>query len=666
MTRTFKLSRDSGPKSYRVNYAGELNSEQHDVVMAPGGPMLVIAGAGSGKTRTLTYRVARLIEDGIPPNRILLLTFTNKAAREMLMRVEALCGMECPRGWSGTFHHMGNLFLRRHAESLGLKPNFSIMDREDTKDLLDAIVEDIGYSNLPVRFVSTDVLVELYSLSVNTEVDVEGLVHDRYPQFTAQLTEIQKVLITYNERKLAENLVDFDDLQSLMLRGLLEHEEIRTHYQNHFLHILVDEYQDTNKIQADLVDLLVGPQRNLMVVGDDAQSIYSFRGANFENIITFPDRFRDAKIFYLTTNYRSTPEVLNFANDSIRHNQRQFEKELHPVRESSGVPVTIVPCPDVYIQAEFCAQKILQLMEEGLDPQSIAILYRSHFQSMEVQLEFTRRGIPYEIRSGMRFFEQKHVKDIMAFLRITVNASDEPAWKRALKLYPTVGNRTAALLHAHVSKASDPLRAAISSDFIKAAPKRSQASAARFQELVKDLMGPRHQGDPAEAIRTIVEVMYRDYAVHTFPNAQARLDDLEEMAQFASRYGTIEDFLRELALLSELSGEDVAAGDKEGDRIILSTVHQAKGLEWDAVIVIGLAEHQFPSHWALKSPDGEEEERRLFYVACTRARDELVLAYPQMGHQRGNRDTIQRVSRFIGEVSPRLWEPVQLVQDYGW
>src|SRR5438874_2167056 len=457
--RRYTLKTPAKPKKqYRVRYEEELNSEQLEVLMAGEGPMLVIAGAGSGKTRALTYRVSRLIEDGVDPADILLLTFTNKASREMLARVEQLVTIDTRRIWGGTFHAMGNRLLRRNAEAIGYRSNFTILDDEDAKETMEGTVTALGIKTLEKRFPKGDVLLDIYSFVINTRTPLELELENNYPHFAIYRDEIVNVFRKYKERKRDANAMDFDDLLLHWKLLLEEHDEIAGALKRKFRFILVDEYQDTNKIQADVVDAMASERHNVMVVGDDAQSIYSFRGASFENILTFPLRFPETHIYKLETNYRSTPQILALANASMEHNRFQFRKELHAVRGGGPEPA-VVGVDDVFEQAAFVAQRILELRGEGESLVHIAVLYRSHYQSLELQMELSRRLIPYEIRSGVRFFEQAHIKDVVAYLKIVTNPRDELSWKRMLKLYPKVGEKTAAEVWGRISAAPNPLEA---------------------------------------------------------------------------------------------------------------------------------------------------------------------------------------------------------------
>jgi DNA helicase-2/ATP-dependent DNA helicase PcrA len=644
-------------KSYRVDYARELNEEQKAVVFAPDGPTLVVAGAGSGKTRTLVYRVSRLIEDGADPSSLLLLTFTNRAAREMKRRVEALIGADLVRATAGTFHSVASRLLRPHAELLGFRPNFTILDSEDTKDLLESATSDMGIPVTERRFPKGDLLRAIVSLCVNTGRKLDDVITEEHPHFLPQIDAIRTVVHRYLERKVLANGMDYDDLLLNWKRLMLERPEIRRSLGVRFRHVLVDEYQDVNHLQADLVDMVVEDveKPNVMVVGDDAQSIYSFRGADFEALLGFPDRHPGTAVFPLETNYRSTPEILRLADASIAQNTRRFEKTLKPVRPS-GVPVAVVGTSDVSQQAEFVAQRVLELRDEGTPLNEIAVLYRAHHQALELQIELTRRGIPYEIRSGMRFFEQQHVKDVLAYLRLLVNPKEETSFKRLVKLLPKVGERTAATLWTAVGDLPDPVAAFCRTDFRKA-PGGAQAGLRKLAATLEALRKPSLLNAPAEAIRFVVDDGgYADVAKSKFDNHQARLDDLEALAQFALPYDGVGSFLEEVTLFGEPTGETTIAGEKEDERLVLSSVHQAKGLEWRAVFVIGLIEDRFPNVRASRTASGLEEERRLFYVAATRAKDELFLVHPLAAFDRYGIVVVTEPSRFLRELADDLYE----------
>jgi DNA helicase II / ATP-dependent DNA helicase PcrA len=644
-------------KGLKLNYEKELNEEQYAVVMHKGGPMLVLAGAGTGKTRTVTYRVARLIESGVRPDEILLLTFTNKAAKEMMRRVDGLIGRNVRGLPGGTFHHIGNMLLRRHCPLVGYRQGFSILDREDSKDLFDICITEISRRETIIP--KGAVFCELYSLIKNTETSADELIPSRFPHFLNVTDDIKEVINRYERRKRSLNLMDFDDLLTNWKKLLLENADIRYDYSAKFLHVLVDEYQDTNKLQAEIVDLMSSENRNLMVVGDDAQSIYSFRGADFENILRFPERHPDVKVFNLTVNYRSTPEILKLANNSIIHNFRQFRKELHSVK-GPGILPSLVPLRDVFQQADFAAQKILDTYAEGMTLNEIALLYRSHYQSMELQMELQRRGIPFEVRSGLKFFEQAHIKDILSFFRVVVNPYDELSWKRIVKLMPGIGNVTAAKLWDAIATSKNPLEAV--SGIVGLVPRKAAGGFSLFIDVLNALRTGGQDSlpmQPSAAIDHILRNSYEDYLFSRYPNAEERIEDIEQMAKFALKYASLETFVSDLSLQSASGGE--AGGEDEArECVILSTVHQAKGLEWDTVFVIGLNDGRFPSARSLKT-DVEEEERRLFYVAVTRAKNELYLCYP-LAAEEWKGIGFLRPSRFLKELPEDVYEEV-LVED---
>jgi DNA helicase-2/ATP-dependent DNA helicase PcrA len=684
MSRQYTLQRASRSTSIHIDYAAELNEQQLAAVTAPPGPLLVIAGAGSGKTRTLTYRVAYLLENGIDPRNILLLTFTNKAARQMLDRVANLLPVDASGIWGGTFHSVGNRMLRRHGSALGYSSGFTIMDREDQKDLINAVVASAGIDPKEIRFPKGDVLAEIFSFVVNTETSMDELLAGKFPYFLPLLDKIKDVHARYEKKKKATNSLDFDDLLEKTLSMLQQHEGIAAFYRRQFQFILVDEYQDTNKIQADLVDTLARDHKNVMVVGDDAQSIYSWRGANFQNILEFPKRYPDAQVFKIEMNYRSVPEILEVANAAIAANEKQFRKNLAPTRESNAVKPAVVALNHGSEQAQFVAQRILELRDEDVDLSEIAVLYRAHYHAIELQLELSRRGIPYQITSGIRFFEQAHIKDVTAFIRFVANPRDEVAFKRMVKLLPGIGNRSAENLWRAwenalpVAGIGDPGSEATSPAAGVNAPGYSTAPGYNFGERLLamnvsakskktweqlahtlDEIAPDGQANPpSEMITSVVEAIYDDYAKVNFTNYELRREDLNQLAAFARQFKDVSEFLSQLALISNVDAEAAPNQPADKEAVNLSTVHQAKGLEFNTVFIIWLTDGMFPSSRSLDTRDALEEERRLFYVAITRARDELYLTYPHMRLSGGYGDVFQRPSRFLKEI------PNELVEDW--
>ncbi len=634
-----------------IDYEKELNAEQLHVVMEERGPILVIAGAGSGKTRTLTYRVARLIETGVKPERILLATFTNKAARTMLSRVNALTDRDLSHMWGGTFHHIAHLILRANSHYLGYERNFSILDSDDSAQLIVQCTSEIGLNAKNEKFPKGDVMRDLISFSVNTGITIEEVVKRRYPYFYFCGDDIGKVAAQYCIRKTKLNVMDFDDLLVNCKKILAEYPHILHAYAEKFTNVLVDEYQDTNTIQAEIVDSLASYHGNIMAVGDDSQSIYAFRGANFENILLFPEKYPDCKVFKLETNYRSTPEILHLANMSIVNNDKQYQKTLRSVR-SKGVKPILVPVRDVLQQANFVSQRILELIGEGALLSEIAVLYRAHYHSMELQMEMMRRGIPFEIRSGIRFFEHAHIKDVISYMRIIVNPLDETAWKRILGLYNKIGKATAEKIWKYLLSTQSPVIAVQSEDLLKRVTKSARQGMVSCQRTFQRLTQSMPGASPSRIIQIVLESGYRDYLQRRYTDAASREDDLEQLSKFSAKYHSLEDFVGEMALMTNISEtNDADLDEMNGDKIILSTIHQAKGLEWSVVLMIWCSDGMIPLARALKDPDGEEEERRLFYVATTRAKDQLYLCYPLLNYTRGAGYITHCPSRFIRELA---------------
>ncbi len=680
MSREYVLQPFNSQVHLQIDYARELNEQQFAAVTAAPGPSLVIAGAGSGKTRTLTYRVAYLLEQGIPPDRIILLTFTNKAAREMMRRVADLLGQELASLWGGTFHALGNRILRQHANLLGYQRDFAILDREDSKDLLTACLGEAQIDPKTTRFPKAEVLAEIFSLGVNTRKSIRQVLEEQFEHFEHLHEQVVDLEKRYCTRKLSSNAMDFDDLISLWLKLLQNHAEVREHYQRRFQFVLVDEYQDTNGLQSELIDTLAARHHNIMVVGDDAQSIYAWRGANFQNILKFPERYPETKVYRIETNYRSTPEILTVANSAISANIHQFAKQLSAVRKTGEKPVLAV-CHDAGEQAAFVAQRVLQLREEGTSLQNMAVLYRSHFHALELQLELTRRNIPFSIASGIRFFEQAHIKDAAAYLKLASNPRDELAFKRLVQLLPGIGGKGAdklwRLFHRQVEQARSADSAALAEpacagageqpsaaplalsrtmgaalqSCAAAVPRKAAVAWAELVATMAQLAGDGARGNPSRMLQLVLEAGYQDYLEETYANFRNRLEDLQQLGIFARQCPNVEDFLTQLALLSNVEAEDETPAGKDDEQLKLSTVHQAKGLEFDVVFVIMLCDGLFPSGRSLDFPDVIEEERRLLYVALTRARNELYLSYPLIRAGFGGAgDTMQRPSRFLQEI----------------
>ncbi len=673
MARDYTIKRVPKNAKSNIDYAAELNDKQFAAVTAPPGPSLVIAGAGSGKTRTLTYRVAYLLDNGVRAGNILLLTFTNKAAREMLERVEELVPYDTQDLWGGTFHSIGNRILRRHATELGWDRSFSIMDREDQKEILNAVIAESKIDTKAERFPKPEVLADIFSLATNTGAEIADLLEVRYPYFQHLHHSIEQLRDSYEAKKQATNSMDFDDLLEKTLLLFEQNSDIRDHYQRQFEWLLVDEYQDTNSLQAELIDILGAPQKNVMVVGDDAQSIYSWRGADFRNILDFPERYEGVRNYVIETNYRSVPEILSLANAAIAPNTEQFRKNLAPARPDRQELPALVPVQDPNTQAAFVAQRILELRDEGVELDEIAVLYRAHYHAMEIQLELTNRGIPFVITSGLRFFEQAHIKDAAAFMKFACNRRDEVAFKRIVKMLPGIGAKSAdnlwrEWLDSDGGKPEPVLSySGILLDFKVPNKARSawEQLAYTLDELVDAEGKPR---PPGPMLPSIVGGVYEDYMRSKFTNFDNRRQDLLQLQKYAEQFDDLEEFLSQLSLLAGQDAVGATRAEPDKESVCLSSVHQAKGLEWRVVFVVWLADGMFPNNRVIDDDDddqsGLEEERRLFYVAVTRAKDELYLTYPLIWHGAFNGDVIQRPSRFLDDI------PTDLIEEWnvgtGW
>jgi DNA helicase-2/ATP-dependent DNA helicase PcrA len=667
MAREYKLHRHTtAAHASEIDYPSALNAEQFAAVSSPPGRALVIAGAGSGKTRTLTYRVAWLLDHAVPARNILLLTFTNKAAREMTERVRELVPHDISDLWSGTFHSVGNRLLRRHAEELGYTRSFSILDRDDQKSLLGPVIAACGIDTKQRRFPKPDLLASIFSLAQNTGDSLQEILGDRYAHLAEWTDEIIRVNEAYTAKKLAVNSMDFDDLLVLVVRLFHDRPELLELYRKKFTHILVDEYQDTNSVQGELVDLLAGDGNSLMAVGDDAQSIYSWRGADMAHILSFPKRYPGSLVFTIETNYRSVPEVLDLSNAAIRANRGRFDKNLRAFRTSDGEKPALVAVNDPGMQALFVAQRIEELHEDGVPWSEIAVLYRAHFQSLEIQMELTRRGIPFSITSGLRFFEQAHIKDVSAFLRFATNRRDETSFKRIVGLLPGVGPASADKLWrdwlATGLAASEHPPERWSEVLMKfRPPKKAEKHWEQLAYTFDELTPGGEFARPADMIFSVLEGVVDESMKASFDNYELRRADIEQLRSYADSFDDINEFLAQLSLLGSVDGEPAAKdAPRDENMVTLSSIHQAKGLEWKAVFLIWLADGQFPNNRVLEAEDDAmlEEERRLFYVALTRAKDHLHLVFPMMNPKSYSGDIMLRPSRFLDDF------PADLVEEW--
>ncbi len=634
--------------SGQIDYRSDLNERQWEAVSVPGGPVLVIAGAGSGKTRTIVYRVAWLVEHGVDPDSILLLTFTRKAAGEMLSRAEELLDTRVNRVSGGTFHSTGNVLLRRYAPLLGFDASFSIMDQGDSLDALDHARKSLEPPiDDPRSFPKTRTVGEVVSRSVGTGATAVQVLEKRYPHFVACAPDIERIRSAYEQHKRSNNLMDYDDLLVNTIRLLEEHEPVRTAVSEKWQHVLVDEYQDTNKLQARIVRLLAYTHDNVMVVGDDSQSIYSFRGADFTNIIEFGDNFPGARVIKLEENYRSTQPILTVTNSIIEKASTGYRKRLFTRNTDGSLPLAARPYTE-RDQSRFVVRCVKELAEHGVPLSDVAVLFRAGFHSFDLEGELGRNNIPYVKYGGFKFLESLHIKDVLAHLKVVNNRKDRLSWIRILRLLPGIGDKTALKLAARITDEGIPSESS-------AIVPRSAKYAPEFDKLIallRDLMDT--PGPLSEKVGKINEY-YAPFLREKFDNYPKRLRELDQLADMTVEYRSLNRFLNDMAL--EPPDEDRTGIDARGESLVLSTIHSAKGLEWHTVIVIWATEGRMPSPMSLDYPDELEEERRLLYVAASRAKRNLVIVAPQTAPDRQRGQVEAKLSRFIEEVPVEYFRP---------
>ncbi|MFN4226736.1 MAG: ATP-dependent helicase [Candidatus Ratteibacteria bacterium] len=622
-----------------ISYEKELNQQQLEIVKNTEGPCLVIAGAGSGKTRVLVYRVCYLIEKGVSPSNILLLTFTNKAAKEMLTRVEKILGFY-PKGLiGGTFHHVANLLLRIYGKEININSNFTIIDEEDSASIIKEIIEKTKKKE---DYPHPSKIKEFISLSINTCENLKETINNFFPEYAYLISDVEKIYKEYQRVKRNLNQLDYDDLLVYWLK-LMRNEVVGDRISTRFKYILVDEYHDTSKLQAKILYLLSIKHKNIMAVGDDAQSIYSFRGATVANIIEFPKIYPEAKIFYLDINYRSTPQILNFANNVISHNKIQFPKNLVSIREN-GVKPVIVKCRNMKEEGVFVSQRINKLIEIGIEPKEIGVLFRSRYQAGELEIELSKLKIPYIIRGGLKFFEQAHIKDIVAYYRVGENFKDILSWRRIFNISEGIGKKGIERLVDLILKSEnlDEFKDKMENLMLTKKGKESLEKQVEIIEKIKNLSFP-------EGIELILNSGYSRYISRKYKDDIERLEDIKTLKEIASFYSNISDFLSEASLQEYSKGES----PNIKNAVILSTIHQAKGLEWKIVFIIGVCDNHFPHPYSVKDPLALEEERRIFYVGITRAKEDLYITYYSYDNFRY---TPLKKSIFIEEISPELYE----------
>ncbi|MGE5811038.1 MAG: ATP-dependent helicase [Ignavibacteria bacterium] len=632
-----------------INYKNELNPAQFEAASAVEGPYLIIAGAGTGKTRTLVYRVSRLVETGYDPKSIVLLTFTRKAASEMMNRAAILLDNRCSKIKGGTFHSFANLTLRKYAQAAGLDSSFTILDQGDSEDVINLIRSQAGLISKEKRFPNKETLFKVYSLSINTGRRVEEIIIENYPHFEELLDKILGIQKIYTEYKRKNNLLDYDDLLAYHRDFLMSMSPAAKSFLSTLNFIMVDEYQDTNKLQAEVVKGLTQLKNNVMVVGDDSQSIYAFRGANFKNIIEFPKLFPGTKIIKLEENYRSIQPILDFTNQIIKGAVEKYDKHLYTHKAGGNLPVIIAASTE-NLQSKFIVEKILDLREEGVPLGEIAVLFRSSFFSFDLEIELTKANIPFLKFGGMKFVETAHIKDVLAFLRIAANPKDVVSWYRVLLLHEGVGPKTAQKILDELANA----RLTIKGNPDAVTNFRYNENIARLFQLLYQLHTKPML--PSEKAQLVVDYYYPLFK-EKYDDYNKRYKDLEIFLNITENYKSLDSLLADMAIEPVIDSViDIESPDKEEEYLTLSTIHSAKGLEWQSVFIIHAVEGYFPSSRSVESIEQLEEERRLMYVASTRAKQNLFVTYPMNLFDRAAGMTFSKPSRFITEMNPDLAE----------
>ncbi len=645
VTKKYVLKKQPAAAVYRINYEKDLNAQQLEAVQFKNGAVLVIAGAGSGKTKTLTYRVARLIEDGVSPENILLLTFTRKAADEMLNRAVMILDSRCEKVAGGTFHSFANFILRKYSNYLELRNNFTIIDRADAEDVINHLRSKV-IEKQEKRFPRKHTILDIYSKAVNKNLCAKDVIEREYKQFEHCVDKINEISLRYAEYKRANSLLDYDDLL-LYLRTLLQsNEEIRKKISNQYKYILIDEYQDTNTLQADIIKLLASGHNNVMAVGDDSQSIYSFRGANFRNILDFPDIFPDTKIIKLEQNYRSSQNILALTNRIIEKAKEKYAKKLFSTIESPEKPA-IICTNDMQTEAGFVAQRILELQEEGVSLNDIAVLARSARMTYNIEIELAKKSIPYRKFGGLKFIETAHVKDVIAHLRVILNPNDIISINRILLLLKGVGTQTAMKLLPVVTGGN------IQSEKLML-PAKSTADIKHLFDTMQDCR--RNLSKPSLIVEKILHY-YEPILTDKYDDYTKRQKDLEHFLYLSEQYSSLDDFLSDLALEPpDTAVTDVEDGAVQDEYLTLSTIHSAKGLEWKAVFIIGAVDGRFPSVYSFNSEEELDEELRLMYVATTRAKTYLYITYPVDMFDHATGMVLSKPSRFLDNIGEDILE----------
>lgn len=638
---------------YKVNYEEDLNEAQLEAVKSKDGPILVIAGAGSGKTKTLTYRVARLIEDGIKPENILLLTFTKKAAAEMLSRATIVLDNRCEKVAGGTFHSFANIILRKYSKLLGLKNNFTIMDRADCEDVINHIVGQL-FPKKEKRFPKKSTLLDIYSKSINKVTPTKQIIADEFPQFAHcedKIIEVHKAYVAY---KRENSVLDYDDLL-LYIKLLLENNDgLRKRLSNEYKYIMVDEYQDTNTLQADVIRLLASEHNNIMAAGDDAQSIYSFRGANFRNILDFPRLFENTKIIKLEQNYRSTQNILKLTNEIISKAKEKYTKKLFSNIVSPQVPALIC-AKDTQMEADFICQRILELLDEDISLSDICVLTRNARMSYNLEIELSKRAIPFQKFGGPKFMETAHIKDVVAHLRVILNPDDVISLTRILLLLKGVGAST-------VNNIMPIIKGDLKPD-IKLLPSNKSQSLTPLFNTLGQLRDYSTTKKPEEIVSAVINY-YRPILKDKYDDFSKREKDLDHFEYLSTQYSNLEDFISDLALEPpDASVEGMYKKNSDDEALTISTIHSAKGLEWDSVFIIGAVDGRFPSAYSFNSEEEMDEELRLMYVATTRAKNNLYITYPVDMYDYSMNMVLSKPSRFLDGIPDDILERWDITEE---
>lgn len=649
LTTPNRLIKNYDESKFAIDYVNSLNPAQYEAARAEEGSYLIIAGAGSGKTRTLVYRVARLIEIGYDPSSILLLTFTRKAANEMMHRAELLLDKRCTKIQGGTFHSFANMILRKFAIAAHLEPNFTILDQGDSEDVVNLIRSESSIVEEKVRFPNKQTLFKIFSLSVNTGRHLDEIVDEEFPHFMRHIEKINEIHVAYTAYKKKNNLLDFDDLLIYLRDFFFEYSPTAKRILDSINFIMVDEYQDTNHLQAELVEALTQTNKNIMVVGDDLQSIYSFRGANFRNIMQFPEMFPGTTLIKLEENYRSTPQILTFANKIQDAAVWKYEKTLFSYRPDGELP-SVIASENENMQSRFIVQRILELREEGIKLSDMAVLFRSSFFSFDLEIELTKANIPFVKIGGIKFVEAAHIKDILAFLRVLLNPLDLVSWYRILMMHPGIGPKTARKILEEISSG----KAGITKQASSSAESIFASKCLKLLEVMRKLYVK--QETPTEKTQSVVNYYYPLFT-DLYDDFNKRSKDIDTLLNITEKYDRLEEFLSDMAIEPPLDSiSDLDSPDKEDEKLTLSTIHSAKGLEWHSVFIMHAIDGFFPSIRSIETAEGLEEERRLMYVASTRAKQNLYITYPMKVFDREMGVTFSKPTRFLNNITSDIAE----------